>query len=157
MRSSSHDTATSISEIDDASAVLARFSNGSLATFEATRYARGHKALYTLEINGEKGSLSWDLHDLNRVQYFDHGVAGAQRAPDDHLAGNRDRVQDEREEETTVLEVYMHALGMLDGAALEQAADAMMAALRASLPAPAAVATPEAAAPGGVQIKLPGK
>src|SRR4051812_29915105 len=33
--------------IDDASLLLARFSNGSLATFEATRYARGHKALYT--------------------------------------------------------------------------------------------------------------
>ena len=42
--------------IDDASAFLARFQNGSLATFEATRYARGHKALYTLEINGEHAS-----------------------------------------------------------------------------------------------------
>ena len=31
--------------IDDASAFLCRFENGSLATFEATRYARGHKAL----------------------------------------------------------------------------------------------------------------
>ena len=40
--------------IDDASAVLCRFENGSLAMFEATRYARGHKALYTLEVNGEK-------------------------------------------------------------------------------------------------------
>ena len=39
--------------IDDACAFLARFANGSLATFEATRYARGHKALYTFEINGE--------------------------------------------------------------------------------------------------------
>src|SRR5579864_6604186 len=38
-------------EIDDASAFLGRFENGSLATFEATRYARGHKALYTLEVN----------------------------------------------------------------------------------------------------------
>ena len=65
--------------IDDASAFLARFSNGSLATFEATRYARGHKALYTLEINGEKGSLLWDLHDLHRLQYFDHGEDGRLR------------------------------------------------------------------------------
>jgi predicted dehydrogenase len=40
--------------IDDATAFLARFRNGSIATFEATRYARGHKALYTFEINGEK-------------------------------------------------------------------------------------------------------
>jgi len=59
--------------IDDASAFLARFQNGSLATFEATRYARGHKALYTLEINGERGSLKWDLHDLHRLEFFDHG------------------------------------------------------------------------------------
>ena len=59
-------------EIDDACAFLARFSNGSLATFESTRYARGHKALYTLEINGEKASLKWDLHDLHRLEYFDH-------------------------------------------------------------------------------------
>jgi predicted dehydrogenase len=58
--------------IDDASAFLARFSNGSLATFESTRYARGHKALYTLEINGEHASIAWDLHDLHRLQYFDH-------------------------------------------------------------------------------------
>jgi predicted dehydrogenase len=58
--------------IDDASAFLARFSNGSLATFEATRYARGHKALYTLEINGEHASAAWDLHDLHRIQFFDH-------------------------------------------------------------------------------------
>jgi len=58
--------------IDDASAFLCRFENGSLATFEATRYARGHKALYTLEINGEHGSAAWDLHDLHRVECFDH-------------------------------------------------------------------------------------
>lgn len=59
--------------IDDACAFLARFSNGSLATFESTRYARGHKALYTLEINGEHASIAWDLHDLHRLSYFDHG------------------------------------------------------------------------------------
>jgi predicted dehydrogenase len=58
--------------IDDACAFLARFENGSLATFESTRYARGHKALYTFEINGEHASLFWDLHDLHRLQYFDH-------------------------------------------------------------------------------------
>ncbi|MEX0627146.1 MAG: Gfo/Idh/MocA family oxidoreductase [Cucumibacter sp.] len=65
--------------IDDAAAVLTRFQNGSLGTFESTRYARGHKAAYTLEINGEKGSLAWDLQDLNRVEWFDHSVEGALR------------------------------------------------------------------------------
>ncbi len=58
--------------IDDACAFLARFRNGSLATFESTRYARGHKALYTFEINGEEASIQWDLHDLHRLSYFDH-------------------------------------------------------------------------------------
>jgi myo-inositol 2-dehydrogenase/D-chiro-inositol 1-dehydrogenase len=65
--------------IDDASLVLCRFENGSLAMFEATRYARGHKALYTLEINGEKASAFWDLHDLHRLQYFDHRDEGRVR------------------------------------------------------------------------------
>jgi predicted dehydrogenase len=65
--------------IDDASAFLCRFHNGALATFEATRYARGHKALYTLEINGENASAFWDLHDLHRIQYFDHRDEGRVR------------------------------------------------------------------------------
>ncbi|NJM31223.1 MAG: Gfo/Idh/MocA family oxidoreductase [Rhizobiales bacterium] len=65
--------------IDDASLFLARFANGSLANFEATRYARGHKALYTFEINGEHASIFWDLHDLHRLQYFDHGDEGRTR------------------------------------------------------------------------------
>jgi predicted dehydrogenase len=65
--------------IDDACAFLARFDNGSLATFESTRYARGHKALYTFEINGEKASIFWDLHDLHRLQYFDHKDEGKLR------------------------------------------------------------------------------
>ncbi|MFN8829488.1 MAG: Gfo/Idh/MocA family protein [Labrys sp. (in: a-proteobacteria)] len=65
--------------IDDASAVLGRFDNGALAMFEATRYARGHKALYTLEINGEHASIAWDLHDLHRLQYFEHRDEGRLR------------------------------------------------------------------------------
>jgi predicted dehydrogenase len=65
--------------IDDACAFLARFGNGSLATFESTRYARGHKALYTFEINGEHASIAWDLHDLHRMQYFDHRDEGRVR------------------------------------------------------------------------------
>ena len=65
--------------IDDACAFLARFQNGSLAIFESTRYARGHKALYTFEINGENASISWDLHDLHRLNYFDHRDQGIVR------------------------------------------------------------------------------
>lgn len=59
-------------KIDDACIFHCHFDNGSLGLFESSRYARGHKALFTLEINGEKGSLKWDLHDLNRLEYFDN-------------------------------------------------------------------------------------
>jgi len=65
--------------IDDACAFLCHFGNGSLGLFESTRYARGHKALYTFEINGEHGSLAWDLHDLHRLGYFSHEDAGWER------------------------------------------------------------------------------
>jgi len=58
--------------IDDACLFHCHFDNGSLGLFESTRYARGHKALYTFEINGEHASLRWDLHDLNRLEMFDH-------------------------------------------------------------------------------------
>ncbi|NLH43397.1 MAG: Gfo/Idh/MocA family oxidoreductase [Planctomycetes bacterium] len=58
--------------IDDACTFFCRFGNGSMGNFESTRYARGHKALYTFEINGEHASIAWDLHDLNRLSYFDH-------------------------------------------------------------------------------------
>ena len=56
--------------IDDACAFMCRFANGSLGLFESTRYARGHKALYTFEINGENASIKWDLHDLHRLLGF---------------------------------------------------------------------------------------
>src|SRR5271154_5426412 len=65
--------------IDDACAFLCRFDNGSLGLFESTRYARGHKALYTFEINGEKASIKWDLEDLPRLEYFDHRDEGRLR------------------------------------------------------------------------------
>lgn len=59
-------------KIDDACIFHCHFANGSLGLFESTRYARGHKALFTFEINGEHGSLKWDLHDLNRLEYFNN-------------------------------------------------------------------------------------
>ena len=58
--------------IDDACIFHCHFENGSLGVFESTRYARGHKALYTFEINGANASIRWDLHDLNRLEFFDN-------------------------------------------------------------------------------------
>ena len=65
--------------IDDACTFFCRFENGSIGNFESTRYARGHKALYTFEINGERASIRWDLHDLHRLQWFDHKDEGKLR------------------------------------------------------------------------------
>jgi myo-inositol 2-dehydrogenase/D-chiro-inositol 1-dehydrogenase len=58
--------------IDDACAFLAKFDNGALATFESTRYARGRKNQNTFEINGEHGSLYFDLEDPHQLQFFDN-------------------------------------------------------------------------------------
>jgi predicted dehydrogenase len=65
--------------IDDACTFFCNFGNASMGNFESTRYARGHKALYTFEINGEKASARWDLHDLHRLEWFDHGDEGRLR------------------------------------------------------------------------------
>ncbi|MHC4124394.1 MAG: Gfo/Idh/MocA family protein [Planctomycetota bacterium] len=60
-------------KIDDACAFLARFRNGALGTFESTRYACGRKNQNTFEINGEKGSVYFDLENAHELGYFNHG------------------------------------------------------------------------------------
>ena len=59
-------------DVDDACAVIARFANGALGTFESSRYARGRKNQNAFEINGEHGSLAFDLEDPHRLQFLDH-------------------------------------------------------------------------------------
>jgi predicted dehydrogenase len=59
-------------EIDDVCTFLARFDNGSNGTFEATRYARGRKNKNSFEVNGEKGSIYFDLEDMHQLQFFAH-------------------------------------------------------------------------------------
>ncbi|MGL4650912.1 MAG: Gfo/Idh/MocA family protein [Caldilineaceae bacterium] len=58
--------------VDDACAFLARFENGALATFESTRYAAGRKNQNTFEINGEKGTIAFDLEDAHQLQVYIH-------------------------------------------------------------------------------------
>jgi predicted dehydrogenase len=62
--------------IDDACAFLARFENGTLATFESTRYARGRKNQHTLEINGENGAVAFDLENFHELGFYNHGDDG---------------------------------------------------------------------------------
>lgn len=56
--------------VDDAVITLARMKNGALATLEATRMALGRKNHIQLEINGSKGSLVFDLEDMNRLKFY---------------------------------------------------------------------------------------
>ncbi len=58
--------------VDDAALFIGRFQNGALANLEATRFALGRKNHIEIEINASKGSLTFDLEDLNRLKYFDN-------------------------------------------------------------------------------------
>ena len=58
-------------DVDDATLLLARFANGSLGTFEATRYAVGCRNQNRFEIHGSKGMLRFNLEDLNHLEFFD--------------------------------------------------------------------------------------
>ncbi len=55
--------------VDDAVIMCVRFANGALGTLEATRFAFGRKNHNTFEINGDKGSLVFDLENLNDLYY----------------------------------------------------------------------------------------
>jgi predicted dehydrogenase len=58
-------------EIEDASVFLARYKDGALGHFEATRFANGRKNFNTFEVNGEIGSIYFNLEDMSRLWYFD--------------------------------------------------------------------------------------
>ncbi|WP_419196422.1 Gfo/Idh/MocA family protein [Actinacidiphila glaucinigra] len=58
--------------VDDAALFTGRLTSGALASFEATRMASGRKNALRLEINGERGSLAFDLERLNELSFHDH-------------------------------------------------------------------------------------
>ncbi|MFD3310431.1 Gfo/Idh/MocA family protein [Streptomyces sp. NPDC058694] len=57
--------------VDDAALFTGRFASGALASFEATRFATGRKNSLRIELNGENGSLAFDLERLNELSYHD--------------------------------------------------------------------------------------
>ncbi|WP_461029739.1 Gfo/Idh/MocA family protein, partial [Streptomyces sparsus] len=58
--------------VDDAALFHGRFGSGALASFEVSRVAAGRKNALRMELNGEHGSLSFDLERLNELEYHDH-------------------------------------------------------------------------------------
>src|SRR3984893_14890035 len=58
-------------DVDDATYFLARYANGSIGTFEATRYGVGCRNRKTFEINGSKGMLRFNLEEMNQLEFHD--------------------------------------------------------------------------------------
>src|SRR5437867_3806430 len=65
--------------VDDAVTFIGRFENGALANLEATRFALGRKNGIQIEINGSKGSLAFDLEEMNRLQYYNEADSADRR------------------------------------------------------------------------------
>ncbi len=76
-------------KIDDACMFLAEFANGSMGTFESTRYARGRKNFNTFELNGADGSVYFDLEEPEYLQYFEYKNPGTGKKIDSHVTGWR--------------------------------------------------------------------
>lgn len=75
--------------IDDACMFLAEFANGSMGTFESSRYARGRKNYNTLELNGADGSVFFDLEDPEYLHFFEYTQLQSGKKVEDHLTGWR--------------------------------------------------------------------
>ncbi|OKP94041.1 Gfo/Idh/MocA family protein [Paenibacillus sp. P32E] len=69
--------------VDDATLFLARFANGAMGSFEATRFAAGHRSTNSFEINGSLGSVKFDFERMNELEVYltsdDEDVQGFRR------------------------------------------------------------------------------
>ena len=66
---------------------LAEFANGSMGTFESTRYARGRKNYNTLELNGADGSVFFNLEDPEHMHFFEYAQKQSGKKVEGHLTG----------------------------------------------------------------------
>jgi predicted dehydrogenase len=75
--------------IDDACMFLAEFANGSMGTFESSRYARGRKNFNTFELDGADGSVYFDLEEPEYLQFFEYKQLQSGKKTESHLTGWR--------------------------------------------------------------------
>ena len=71
--------------MDDAIISLARFENGSIGTFEATRFGIGCKNANTFQIHGSSGMLRFNLERLNHLEFVDATGPSTEQGPRDLL------------------------------------------------------------------------
>lgn len=57
-------------DVDDAFEATIRFDNGAIGALAASRFCAGRKNYLTLEINGSKGSLRFNLEELNVLELY---------------------------------------------------------------------------------------
>ncbi|MDL5361392.1 Gfo/Idh/MocA family protein [Halalkalicoccus sp. NIPERK01] len=62
--------------VDDAYTAQAEFESGAMGSFEASRFATGHKNDHTIEIEGSKGSIKFSLERLNELEHLSEGSRG---------------------------------------------------------------------------------
>ncbi|WP_150308746.1 Gfo/Idh/MocA family protein [Planctomonas psychrotolerans] len=57
--------------VDDLALFTGRFEGGGVGSFEATRFSTGRKNALRIEVSGSKGAISFDLEDMNSLDYYD--------------------------------------------------------------------------------------
>jgi predicted dehydrogenase len=75
--------------VDDAVLFTARLGTAAIGSFEATRFAAGRKNELRLELNGDRGSLAFNLERLNELEFYDAQPDSQRGTGDDGLAGFR--------------------------------------------------------------------
>ncbi|MEU2684630.1 Gfo/Idh/MocA family oxidoreductase [Streptomyces hygroscopicus] len=115
--------------VDDAALFTGRFGSGAVASFEASRFAAGRKNSLRIELNGDHGSLAFDLERLNELSFHDHTEPAAD-------SGFRRILVTEPEH--PYLEAWWppgHALGY-EHTFVHQARDMVLAVAEGTAPAP---------------------
>ncbi|RXZ84914.1 gfo/Idh/MocA family oxidoreductase [Paenibacillaceae bacterium] len=57
-------------DVDDAAAAMMKFENGAMGVLEASRFAKGNRNGNRIEINGSKGSIRWEMDQMNTLQLY---------------------------------------------------------------------------------------
>jgi predicted dehydrogenase len=65
-------------EQDDTVSMLVQFESGLTGTIDASLVSPGRRNMLAWELNGSKGSLSWDLEQLNHLRVFRRGTGSTQ-------------------------------------------------------------------------------
>jgi predicted dehydrogenase len=62
--------------VDDAYSAQVEYESGTMGTFEASRFATGHKNDHSIAVHGSKGSLRFSLERLNELEVLRGGDRG---------------------------------------------------------------------------------